>query len=224
MPQTKPPISCTVASFRFAWRMAASSVRCRPSDRGIHFGREGPSVQIGAAIALVCRTMGAVVARTHPRARTVGAAGALAAAFNTPVAAVLFSLEEVIGDLNASLIGSTVVASVASVVVERSILGNEPLFHVPAYQLIHPGELLVYAALGVFGGVVSAIFCGGLLRLRGALKTWPAATRLWQPALGGLRSVLSCSCVLRRWASGTTTSIRHSTDRSRFACCSSCAP
>ena len=57
----------------------------------------------------------------------VGAAGALAAAFNTPVAAVLFALEEIIGDMNAGLLGSTVVASVAAVIVERSILGNEPL-------------------------------------------------------------------------------------------------
>ena len=85
----------------------------------------------------------------------VGAAGALAAAFNTPIAAVLFALEEIIGDMNATLIGSAVVASVASVVVERSILGNAPLFHVPAYHLQHPAELLAYAALGVIGGVIS---------------------------------------------------------------------
>ena len=58
----------------------------------------------------------------------VMAAAALSAAFNTPVAAVLFALEEIIGDMNASLIGSTVVASVTAVIVERSILGNEPLF------------------------------------------------------------------------------------------------
>ena len=83
-----------------------------------------------------------------PRVRDlvpVGAAGALAAAFNTPVAAVLFALEEIIGDLNAPLLGSTVVASVASVIVERSILGNEPLFRVPPSRLVHPAELFAYA-------------------------------------------------------------------------------
>src|SRR5207237_2127939 len=116
----------------------------------------------------------------------VGAAGALAAPFNTPVAAVLFALEEIIGDMNAALIGSTVVASVASVIVERSILGNEPLFHVPGYRLVHPAELLAYAALGVFGGLVSLVFCKVLLWLRGAFLRLPPRTKIVQPALGGM--------------------------------------
>jgi CIC family chloride channel protein len=116
----------------------------------------------------------------------VGAAGALAAAFNTPVAAVLFALEEIIGDMNAALLGSTVVASVAAVIVERSILGNEPLFHVPTYRLVHPAELLAYAALGVIGGVVSLIFCKSLLALRGGFLRLPQRTKMFQPALGGL--------------------------------------
>ena len=103
----------------------------------------------------------------------VGAAGALAAAFNTPVAAVLFALEEIIGDMNAALLGSTVVASVASVVVERSILGNEPLFRVPAYHLQHPAELFAYAFLGIIGGLVSLVFCKALLGARAAFSRLP---------------------------------------------------
>src|SRR5918912_176626 len=129
-------------------------------------GREGPSVQIGAGFASV---IGQWLRLPPDRVRDlvpVGAAGALAAAFNTPVAAVLFALEEIIGDMNAPLLGSTVVASVASVVVERSILGNEPLFHVPGYRLVHPAELLAYAALGIFGGLISLLFCKTLLALR----------------------------------------------------------
>jgi len=116
----------------------------------------------------------------------VGAAGALAAAFNTPVAAVLFALEEIIGDLNASLLGSTVVASVAAVIVERSILGNEPLFHVPTYRLVHPAEIAAYAVLGVLGGVTSLAFCRSLLALRAAFQRLPPWTRIVQPAMGGL--------------------------------------
>ena len=103
-----------------------------------------------------------------------GAAGALAAAFNTPVAAVIFALEEIIGDMNATLLGSTVVASVASVIVERSILGNEPLFRVPTYHLVHPGELGAYAVLGIVGGVVSVVFCKLLLGARLAFRRLPA--------------------------------------------------
>ncbi|HSC25641.1 MAG TPA: chloride channel protein [Vicinamibacterales bacterium] len=153
---------------------------------GHSMGREGPSVQIGAGIASVIgqwlRLSPARVKELVP----VGAAGALAAAFNTPIAAVLFALEEIIGDLNATLIGSTVVASVASVVVQRSILGNEPLFHVPAYQLVHPAELIGYAALGVVGGAVSLIFCKSLLALRQAFLDMPRSTVIWQPAIGGV--------------------------------------
>lgn len=153
---------------------------------GHSMGREGPSVQIGAGLA---SSIGRWLRLPPERVRElvpVGAAGALAAAFNTPVAAVLFALEEIIGDMNATLLGSTVVASVAAVIVERSILGNEPLFHVPPYRLVHPAELLAYAALGIFGGLVSLLFSKGLLGLRGLFLRLPARSRILQPALGGL--------------------------------------
>jgi CIC family chloride channel protein len=153
---------------------------------GHSLGREGPSVQIGAALASMT---GRWLRLSPQRMRDlvpVGAAGALAAAFNTPVAAVLFALEEIIGDMNAPLLGSTVVASVASVIVERSILGNEPLFHVPTYQLVHPAELAGYAVLGLAGGAVSLLFCKLLLALRRGFLTLPEATRPWQPAMGGI--------------------------------------
>ena len=153
---------------------------------GHSMGREGPSVQIGAGLAsLIGRWLHLSPRRVRDLV-PVGAAGALAAAFNTPVAAVLFALEEIIGDLNATLLGSTVVASVAAVIVERSILGNEPLFHVPTYRLVHPAELLAYAALGVLGGIVSLIFCKGLLALRRVFLRLPKGTKVLQPAIGGL--------------------------------------
>jgi CIC family chloride channel protein len=153
---------------------------------GHSMGREGPSVQIGAGLAsLIGRWLHLSPGRVRDLV-PVGAAGALAAAFNTPVAAVLFALEEIIGDMNAALLGSTVVASVAAVIVERSILGNEPLFHVPTYRLVHPAELVAYAALGVIGGVVSLLFCKGLLALRSVFLRLPARTKVFQPAIGGL--------------------------------------
>ncbi len=153
---------------------------------GHSIGREGPSVQIGGGIASV---IGRWMRLPPSRVRSlvpVGAAAALAAAFNTPLAAVLFSLEEIIGDMNAGLLGSTVVASVAAAVVERSLLGNQPLFHVPAYRLVHPAELGVYAVLGVIGGILSLAFCKGLLRLRAFFLQMPERTRIYQPAMGGL--------------------------------------
>lgn len=153
---------------------------------GHSMGREGPSVQIGAGIA---SAVGRWLHLSPERAKAlipVGAAGALSAAFNTPVAAVIFALEEIIGDMNAGLLGSTVVASVAAVIVERSILGNAPLFRVPPYHLVHPAELLGYAVLGVVGGLVSLLFCKALLQLRAMFQKMPASTRWFQPAIGGL--------------------------------------
>ena len=153
---------------------------------GHSVGREGPSVQIGAALASV---VGRWVPLPPERLKAlvpVGAAGALAAAFNTPIAAVIFALEEIIADMNAPLLGSTVVASVSSVVVARSILGDEPLFRVPPYSMQHPAELAGYALLGIIGGVLAVLFCKGLLALRGRFQRMPASTRMWQPAMGGV--------------------------------------
>ncbi len=153
---------------------------------GHSMGREGPSVQIGAGLASI---IGKWFALSPSRVRSlvcVGATAALSAAFNTPVAAVLFALEEIIGDMNATMIGSTVVASVTAVIVERSILGDEVLFRVPAYRLAHPAELLAYAVLGIVGGLVSLVFCKGLLALRGFFLSLPARTAIFQPMIGGL--------------------------------------
>jgi CIC family chloride channel protein len=153
---------------------------------GHSMGREGPSVQIGAGIA---SNIGRWFHLSPQRVRAlvpIGAAGALAAAFNTPISAVIFALEEIIGDLNATVLGSTVVASIASVVVMRAILGNEPLFHVPAYHLVHPAELAAYAVLGVAGGIASLVFTRGLLALRALFLRLPERSQVLQPAIGGV--------------------------------------
>ena len=153
---------------------------------GHSMGREGPSVQIGAGIA---SSIGKWFNLSPERAQSlvpVASAAALSAAFNTPVAAVIFALEEIIGDMNAALVGSTVVASVAAVIVERSILGNSPIFQVPQYHLVDPAELIAYAVLGVVGGIVSLAFSKGLLWLRGIFKRMPERTKVIQPAMGGL--------------------------------------
>jgi CIC family chloride channel protein len=185
VPQTKAAYH--LAAGVIGWRVPVgkflTGVLCIGSGHSI--GREGPSVQIGAGLA---STVGQWLNLPPDRVRElvpVGAAGALSAAFNTPVAAVLFTLEEIIGNTNAPIIGSAVIASVASVVVERSILGNEPLFHVPAYDLVHPAELLAYALLGLVGGVVSVVFCRMLLGLRTFFKRLPVRTAWLQPAIGG---------------------------------------
>jgi len=116
----------------------------------------------------------------------VGAAAAIAAAFNTPLAAVLFALEEIVGDLHAPVMGAVVLASATAWMVLRMSLGNHPLFKVPQYQLVHPAEFAVYAVLGVAGGVVSVVFTKLLLGLRARFLRLPQKTLWFHPVAGGL--------------------------------------
>jgi chloride channel protein, CIC family len=149
---------------------------------GIALGREGPSVQIGAGIAsVIARRFG--LSANHVKALVpVGCAAALAAAFNTPIAAVLFSLEEILGDLHAPVLGSVVLSSATSWMVLHLVLGDQPLFHVPAYQLVHPLEFGIYVILGVVGGLGSVCFVKLLLHLRIWFKKLPAWSVWVQPA------------------------------------------
>lgn len=153
---------------------------------GLALGREGPAVQMGAGIASVFgRRLGLNTANIKALV-PIGSAAALAAAFNTPIAAVLFALEEVLGDLHAPVLGSIVLSSATSWMVLHLLLGDEPLFHVPAYQLVHPVEFLVYALLGAAGGLVSTLFVKLLLWQRKRFLAMPASTRWFQPVAGGL--------------------------------------
>jgi CIC family chloride channel protein len=153
---------------------------------GIPLGREGPSVQVGAGIASV---LGRVLGLRPEKVKAllpVGAAAAIAAAFNTPLAAVLFALEEIVGDLHAPVLGSVVLASATSWVVLRLLLGNNPLFKVPQYQLVHPLEFAIYALLGIAGGLASVAFTKLLLGMRERFLRFPQETLWLQPLAGGL--------------------------------------
>jgi len=153
---------------------------------GIPLGREGPAVQVGAGIASVLGRRLGLRAEKVKALLPVGAAAAIAAAFNTPLAAVLFALEEVVGDLHAPVLGSVVLASATSWAMLRLLLGNDPLFRVPQYQLVSPWEFVVYAILGVAGGLVSVLFTKLLLGLRERFLRFPQKTVWFQPLAGGL--------------------------------------
>ncbi|HEV8042922.1 MAG TPA: chloride channel protein [Bryobacteraceae bacterium] len=153
---------------------------------GIALGREGPAVQIGAGIASVLGRRFGLSKQSVKALVPVGCSAALAAAFNTPIAAVLFSLEEILGDLHAPVLGTVVISSATSWIVLHLLLGDEPLFHVPAYRLVHPVEFGVYAILGVIGGLGSVFFVKLLLKLRILFMRLPKSTQWIQPVAGGL--------------------------------------
>jgi chloride channel protein, CIC family len=153
---------------------------------GIPLGPEGPSIAVGAGIASV---LGRKIGLSTEKVRSlipVGAAAAIAAAFNTPIAAVIFSLEEIVGDLHAPVLGSVVLASATAWMVLRLSLGNEPLFHVPQYALVDPLEFAIYAVLGVAAGVVSGVFIRLQLAIGAQFRRLPARTAWAQPLAGGV--------------------------------------
>ncbi|MEO5816769.1 MAG: chloride channel protein, partial [Gemmatimonadaceae bacterium] len=186
IPQTRAAIF--IHDGRISFRTVFGKFVCCATSlaSGLALGREGPSVHIGAGISSVIgRRLGLSNAQVKWLI-PVGASAALAAAFNTPIAAVLFSLEEIMGDLHAPILGSVVLSSTTSWMVLHLLLGDEPLFHVPDYHLVSQGELLIYVVLGLVGGLVSVGFVKMLLRMRRFFLALPRRTRWIQPMAGGL--------------------------------------
>ena len=186
IPQTK--FALFVGDGRIALRTVVGKFLCCSTSlaSGIALGREGPSVQIGAGLASVIgRKLG--LSKDQVKALVpMGCAAALAAAFNTPIAAVLFTLEEIMGDLHATVLVTAVLSSATSWMVLHLFLGDSPLFRVAGYQLVHPLEFGIYALLGVIGGLASVVFVKLLLGLRAWFLRLPRRTLWLQPAVGGL--------------------------------------
>ena len=153
---------------------------------GHSLGPEDPSLQIGAAIA---SGLGRRFQLSREKLRLLapmGAAAGLAAAFNAPISAVLFVIEEVIGRWSAGILGSVVLSAISSVVVVRWFLGSELLFRIPAVEFVRPSELLAYVVLGVVGGIAAVIFAKAIGFLRPKLRDFPRWTQYLQSAAAGL--------------------------------------
>jgi CIC family chloride channel protein len=161
---------------------------------GHSLGPEDPSLQIGACLASALGRR-LRLSRDHMRLiAPVGAAAGLAAAFNAPISAVLFVIEEVIGRWTAGILGSVVLSAVSSVVVTRWFLGSESLFRIPPVEMSRPSELIAYAVLGIVGGLASVAFASGIATLRPLCRKLPPWTQYLQPAIGGL--LIGCIAVL----------------------------
>ena len=186
VPQTKAALFAREG--RITMRTVLGKFFCTSATlaSGIPLGREGPSVQVGAGLGSVLGRALGLRPEQIKKLIPVGAAAAIAAAFNTPLAAVVFSLEEIMGDMHAPVMGAVVLASATAWMVLRVSLGDHPLFHVPQYQLVSPWEFAIYGALGVAGGVVSATFTRMLLGMRAAFLRLPRNTAWFQPVVGGL--------------------------------------
>lgn len=165
------------------------TVRLRPSlgrvassivviSTGGSEGREGPIIQIGAALASSLSRRLKVSPERVRILTACGMAAGVAGAYNTPIAATLFVLEVLVGSFSMVIFGPAVVSAVISTVLVRFFLGDEPVYRVASFRLDSLGELLPFAAIGLLAGCASALF---VRSLRAAKKLF-AFTRLPLPA------------------------------------------
>jgi CIC family chloride channel protein len=143
-------------------------------------------VHICAGVSSLLARAARLSPKNRKRMASVGMAAGIAAAFNAPIAAVTFTLEELIGDLDQTMLAGVIVAAALAAVVEHSILGSSPVFHVQhAYTLTNASSLVWYALLGLLAAVVSVAFTDSLLGVRGWFRRLKAVPKWLQPALGG---------------------------------------
>jgi CIC family chloride channel protein len=153
---------------------------------GASLGLEGPTVQICAGVSSLLARAARLSPQYRRRMTSIGMAAGIAAAFNAPIASITFTLEELIGNLDQTMLAGAIVAAALAAVVEHTIMGSNPVFHVSRqYQLGNASSLIWYALLGVLAAVVSVTFTDSLLWLRARFKQWTAVPKWVHPAIGG---------------------------------------
>lgn len=164
---------------------------------GSSLGREGPSVQLAGAIGSNLAGLAGVPKQQRRHGAATGAAAGLAAAFNTPLAAVTFVLEELIGDLNSRLLGSILLAAMIGALVTHGIFGPQPAFTLTAIGEPTWQAYFLIPVVAVAASFVGLAFQKGALGLRKINRTSSIPPWL-RPAIG------ACIC----WAIGTVVFLR----------------
>ena len=153
---------------------------------GASLGVEGPTVHICAGVSSLLARITRLSPGNARRLTAVGMAAGIAAAFNAPIAAVTFTLEELIGTVDQAMLSVAIVAAALAAVVENNVLGSRPIFHVPRpFTFDKPSSLLWYALLGLLAAIVSVAFTDALIGLRGWFKRLKSVPRWVHPAIGG---------------------------------------
>lgn len=186
-----------VPEVQFAVRMQGGKIRPRVAfakavssaisiGSGGSVGREGPIVQIGSSLGSAVGQFVGLGSEEVKLLVAAGAAGAIGATFNAPVAGVLFALEVILGSFAARSFGLVVVASVSATAVAQAALGTEPAFHLlEQFQFVSNWELVLYVLLGFVTGIVSLIYVRTVYGVEDWFDRWHAA--VWVKAvLGGL--------------------------------------
>ena len=148
-------------------------------------GREGPIIQIGAAMA---SGVGQWLRFSPQRLKTLigcGAAAGIAATFNAPIAGAFFALEIILHDFAIVTFSPIIVASVVATAVSRQYLGDTPAFPVPGFVIQSPAELPFYVILGILVGFVSILYVRSLYTSEDLFDRIPFPPYL-RPILGAI--------------------------------------
>ena len=142
-------------------------------------GQEGPVIVAGAATA---SRLGRWLRASPHRLRTLvgcGAAAGLSAAFNAPIAGLIFGIEKILGTTGDVALGPFVVASILATAVSRSVFGNRPVLAMPAaYTSGTAQELILYVLLGLITGAASVLYSRGVWRVHDWLRKMPGWQRV----------------------------------------------
>jgi CIC family chloride channel protein len=153
---------------------------------GQSLGREGPSVQLAGAVSSNLAGLAGEAKQNRRLAAAAGAAAGLAAAFNTPLAATTFVLEEIIGDLNSRLLGGVLLASVLGALVVHGVIGAQPSFTLTGAAAPSWAGYLLTPVVAALAGLVGVYFQKASLGLRGRMKSTRRIPGWLLPLAGGL--------------------------------------
>lgn len=169
--------------------LAAATVSAVSLGSGASAGREGPAVHLGATIASILDRHMGFTAKQRRALLGCGAAAAVSASFNAPVAGVLFALEVILGNYALSVFGPIAAASVAAAIVTRIHLGDFPAFAPPDYGMATPIDVPLAAVLGIFCGLISAGFLFSTSKITEGVRTFAqrrGISYLLLPPIGGV--------------------------------------
>jgi CIC family chloride channel protein len=151
---------------------------------GSSLGREGPSVYVAGGLASNLAGLLGDAKQRRRNAAATGAAAGLAAAFNAPLAAFTFVLEEIIGDLNSRFLGSVVAASVLGALVVHGLIGRQPAFKLATIDAPGWKAYLLIPLVAVLAALVGSVFQKLTLELRAKQKRMTAVPGWMRPSLG----------------------------------------
>lgn len=130
---------------------------------GLSLGREGPSIQLGAYVGEGVGTLSRYKGLERRYLLTAGASAGLAAAFNAPLAGVVFAIEELHKSFTPRLLSCVMLGSVGGEVVSKYIFGIRPVFGFQVHSYLPVAKYPVLIGLGLLCGVLGALFNRALI-------------------------------------------------------------